>query len=87
MINCKNGMFDELERKVTKEEITNPYKSLRNNKARSIDNIICEYFKVSGDILVDALALLVNYTLDTGDFQSYWTKCIIVPIHMEVYHW
>ena len=42
-----------------------------------------EYFKVSSDILVDALELLFNYILDTGDFPSFWTRCIIIPIHKK----
>ena len=40
-------------------------------------------FNVSSDILIDALELLFNYILDTGDFPSYWTRCIIVPIHKK----
>ena len=79
----KNVTFDELDSKITKEEITIACKSLRDNKACSIDNILYEYFKVSSDILVDALELLFNYILDTGDFPSYWTRCIIVPIHKK----
>ena len=79
----KNVTFDGLDTKITKEEITNTCKSLRYNKTCSINHILYEYFKVSSDILVDSLDLLFNYILDTGDFRSYWTKCIIVSIHKK----
>ena len=75
--------FEELDIKITVDEIVKSCNKLRSDKAPSLDNILYEYFKKSHDIIGPALELLFKYILDTAEYPSSWSKAVIRPLHKK----
>ena len=79
----RRSTFEELDVKITIDEIVKSCNKLRSDKAPSLDNILYEYFKTSHDIIGAALELVFNYILDTGKYPPSWSKGVIIPLHKK----
>ena len=75
--------FEELDMKITIDEIVKACNKSRSDKAPSLDNILYEYFKTSHDIIGPALEFLFNYISDTSEYPSSWSKGVIIPLHKK----
>ena len=72
--NCLNCPF-------TQAEIEKSIKSLKNNKASGIDEVINEHIKYSSTKMVPIYANIFNIILNTGKIPQNWSKGIILPIY------
>ena len=77
--------FEELDRRITQEEIKRSVKNISRNKSPGGDNLLNEYFIEDMDLLVKPLELLFNVVLDSGCFPSQWTEGIIIPLYKKVH--
>ena len=75
--------FPELDLPITRKEILNSIKKLKQNKAHGPDTLLNEYFIKSSNILCGHLEILFNRILDSKEFPSVWTKGIIIPLHKK----
>ena len=62
--------FPELDLSITRKEILNSIKKLKQNKAHGPDTLLNEYFIESANILCDHLEILFNRILDSKEFPS-----------------
>ena len=67
--------------KITKTEILQAVRKLKNEKSPGIDFVINEYIKTSIDTFLPVYESLFNLILDTGIFPSKWSIGIISPIY------
>ena len=69
-----------LDSAITKEEVLNALKKMKNSKAAGPDGIICELLKYSGDCVVNFLVKYFNALFDNGIYPVQWTESIIFPL-------
>ena len=69
-ISMTDSTYSELDEPITQDEIRKATKSLKLNKACSLDAMINEYFKESIDLIVSPLEKLFNYILDKRTFPN-----------------
>ena len=72
---------ENLNEKISDDEIIKAAKAMKNNKACGIDSITNEYIKHSLPALLPLLNKLFNMVLDTGIIPDDWVTGIIVPLH------
>ncbi|MEW8546103.1 MAG: hypothetical protein AB2693_21495 [Candidatus Thiodiazotropha sp.] len=72
---------DEINKPISKDEIEKAIKSLNNNKACSLDNILNEHLKISKDVMINIYERLFNIILNTGLFPSTWAIGVIKPVY------
>ena len=71
----------EINGKITEDEIVNAVKNLKNNKASGYDQVLNEHIKSTMPIMLNIYEKLFNLILDTGCFPSSWTTGIIKPVY------
>ena len=72
--NDATSCFDELDRRITQEEIKRSITNLSRNKSPEEDNLLNEYFIEAMDVLVNSCELLFNVIFDSDCFPSQWTE-------------
>ena len=72
--------IDILNGPITREEVKYAIRKLKNGKSAGPDGLIGEFFKNSGDVVVNFLVKLFNVLFDSGVFPSDWTESIIMPL-------
>lgn len=80
-INYNEDLNEELNSIITIEEIEKAVKSLKNNKASGIDNILNEHIKYTFTYLKHIYHKLFNLVFDYGTVPESWTIGIIKPIY------
>lgn len=75
--------FDELDRRITIEEILTAVKGLQTGKAMGNDFIMNEYLIAGIDILSGHICDMFNAILDSGYFPEKWTEGVIIPLHKK----
>ena len=63
------------------DEINVLIKDLKNAKQPVIDGIKYQFFKTSGDIMMNHIRMLCNATFTTGIYPHQWCEAIISPLH------
>ncbi|MCW4346540.1 MAG: reverse transcriptase domain-containing protein [Candidatus Thiodiazotropha endolucinida] len=74
---------EEINRRITLDEITKQIRKLKNNKAGGIDCLINEHLKSTVDLMGSVYEKLFNLILDTGIFPKVWTLGMIKPIYKQ----
>ena len=72
---------NEINQKISANEILTAIKSLRNNKSPGIDNIVNEHLKTIANIMLPIYVKLFNIIFDTGIIPECWTLGTIKPIY------
>ena len=67
-----NNLNEEINCEISKEEILNCIKKLKNNKACGDDFIIYEYIKCTSDQFIDIYVKLFNLIFQTGIVPKSW---------------
>ena len=73
-------MFDELNREISKTELTSAIKQLRNGASAGPDLLLNEFFKNGTGTLINYLHALFNKLFQMGYFPETWSEGYIVPI-------
>ena len=81
--NESTSRFEELDRRITQEEIKRSIKNLSRSKSPGGDNLLNEYFIEGMDVLLKPFELLFNVILDSGCFPSQWTEGTIIPLYKK----
>lgn len=68
---------------VTKYEVADAIKMLKNKKSTGIDCISSKTIKVIRDSISEPFAHLVNLSVSTGRFPAILKKSIVIPIHKK----
>ena len=76
-----NIVNEDINRRITEEEILNSIRNLKNNKSAGIDNILNEHIKATKDIMLPFYVKLFNLVLDEGIIPTVWTEGNILPIY------
>ena len=76
-----NHIDDQLNCRITCEEILQGLRNLKNNKACGEDRVINEYIKSTSNILVHIYEELFNLIFDTGILPDVWLLGNIKPIY------
>ena len=75
---------DDLNRKISEDEVVKQMKKLKNNKAPGVDLVLNELFKSSSAPLVETIVKLFNLiVLDTGVIPSDWSIGMIKPLYRK----
>jgi len=69
---------------ITMHEILAAIRKLKNNKAAGIDNILIEYMKHVGEIMVMALTTICNNVWKSEEVPEDWKNGIIQPLPKRV---
>ena len=72
---------NEINLRITENEIKSAINKLKNNKASGIDLIVHEHLKALSHIISPILENLFNLVLDTGLVPECWTLGMIKPIY------
>ena len=72
---------NEINLRITENEIKSAINKLKNNKASGIDLIVNEHLKALSHIISPILENLFNLVLDTGLVPECWTLGMIKPIY------
>ena len=72
--------INELDRPISKEEVMQSIRNLKQGKAPGLDNICGEYLKNAEANITPFLTLLFNKIYDSSCFLSEWCKSIIIPL-------
>ena len=91
-ITCDDAIFDNnvfdrdinldiLNDPITKEEVEEVIKCLKNNKAGGVDLVINEYIKNSIPYMTNFYCSLFNRILDSGIIPEDWVTGLIVPLY------
>ena len=70
----------ELNKRITDNDVTEAVLNLKNNKACGIDDIKAEMLKLAGIASIGFMTKLFNVIFDNGIYPEEWRKAIIVPI-------
>ena len=81
--NCEDSAFDELNSRITVQEILLSIKSLKRCKAMGNDHLMNEYLIESSDILASHICDIFNAVFDSGFFPDKWSEGLIVPVHKK----
>ena len=73
-------MFDELNREISKTELTSAIKQLRNDASAGPDLLLNDFFKNGTGTLINYLHALFNKLFQMGYFPETWSEGYIVPI-------
>ena len=72
--------YQELDRRITYQEIEKVVRDLKRNKSYASDNLLNEYFIESIDILSLHLEDIFNSIFNSGYFPESWCEGTIIPI-------
>ena len=78
--NCNLNNPEELNRKITSEEIINAISALPKGKAPGADGIIIEMLKHTTQFITPILLILFNKILESGVFPDDWARALIIPL-------
>ena len=81
--NDLNCSYEDLDRKITVNEIIEAVKCLKREKSIGSDYLLNEYFIESIDILSLHICDIFNAILESGFFPDKWTEGVIVPLHKK----
>lgn len=70
-----------LNKPVTDTEITSAFKTMKNNKSRSLDSALNEHLKASVHIMLPVYTKLSKIIFDIGLVPESWTVGNILPIY------
>ena len=73
-------IFNELNFRISEEEIRGVIRSLKAGKASGPDLVLNEMLRVGADYLMPALLKVFNSALSSGRFPQVWTSGIINPL-------
>ena len=78
---CQNSiMLDIINDNFTREELSNVISTLKVNKSAGYDGIPPEFYKTLTDVLVDDIALLLNYVIEKRIAPDSWAIGMKVPV-------
>ena len=72
--------IDELDRPISKEEVRQSIRNLKQGKAPGLDNICGEYLKHAEANITPFFTLLFDKIYDSSCFPSEWCKSIIISL-------
>ena len=72
-----------LDDQISVGEIKIALNKLKNKKAAGPDNIIGEFYKNAGDVILPFLHKFFNYIFEHGLFPDSWCTAIIQPLHKK----
>ena len=72
--------YQELDRRITYQEIEKVVRDLKRNKSYASDNLLNEYFIESVDILSSLLEDLFNNIFNSGYFPDSWCEGTIIHL-------
>ena len=75
-----NDIFEE---PLTKKEILEAIKSLKNNKSTSFDMVSNEMLKASMPALLDPIFKLFSTMIKNSLYSNYWKSDILSPVHKK----
>ena len=73
-----NAIFDE---PLTKVEILDAIKNLKNGKSASFDKVSNEMLKASMPTLLDPILLLFKTMIENSWYSNHWKSDILTPVH------
>ena len=78
-------MLDDLNIKISQDEIKKACTSLTNGKSACPDNVLNEFLKhgMRNEHFLRVLYLLFNKMFDKGYFPETWSEGLIVPLHKK----
>lgn len=79
----KHSSFNELNFKITEEEIQKAIMNLKINKASGIDGILNEMLKSSSQTILPHLCQLFNHILISNHFPDAWRINTLTPLHKK----
>ena len=79
--NRVRGLNNIINAPITREEIENAMKSLKNNKSSGDDYILNEYIKHSFESVSDVYVKLFNIIFDSGLIPEQWLYGNIIPVY------
>ena len=68
---------------ITVEEIKSALNKLKSKKAAGPDNVIGEFYKNAGDVILPFLHKFFNHIFENGLFPDSWCTAIIQPLHKK----
>nr|XP_013189558.1 unnamed protein product [Amyelois transitella] len=68
---------------ITKEEVMFALSKLKNGKASGEDGILPEMLKEGGEKLLDALIVLFNRCLHSGDLPEGWNSAVVIILYKK----
>ena len=80
--NC-DSFQNELDVKITKNELLSCIKTLDNNKSTSFDRVSNEMLKSAKLILADPILRLFNSLLEKSIYPKQWSLDILTPLHKK----
>ena len=75
--------FSELDFGISKNEVMNAIKSLKNGKAQGLDRLSGELIKGTVNGMADTYRAIFNNILQTGCYPDVWNQGYIVSIHKK----
>ena len=76
-------LFQELDSKITTDEITKAIDQLKLNKAAGLDLILNEFIIYGKNQLLPLLLRLLNVMFLKGYFPESWSEGLILPLHKK----
>ena len=77
-------MHNEIfEQPLTKKEILEAIKNLKNNKSTSFDKVSNEMLKASMPVLLDPIFELFTTMIKNSIYSKYWKLDILSPVHKK----
>ena len=76
----EDGVVEGLDHPISREEVLTAIRKLQTGKSPGPDGMISEFFKYSGDGVVDYLLKLFNVLFDSGVYPKSWTESVILPL-------
>jgi hypothetical protein len=71
---------DEWNVPISRQEVCSAISHIKSGKAAGPDELIGEFFKYSGDTIIDFLVKLFNKLFDQGVYPEQWKESIIMPL-------
>ena len=72
---------DQLNKKITAQEISKCIKNLKTGKSSGEDKILNEYIKTTEGIFLPTYEKLFNSVFDSGNIPNAWLEGVIIPIY------
>ena len=72
---------DELNRRISREEVEVCLKKQKNYKAAGLDEIPYELYKNGGDVVVDGMTELFNRVWEDERVPREWNECRVTLLH------
>jgi len=80
IVRLQNSQIQEEEKEITREEVAESVRQLKEGKSAGLDNIKGELIKGGGDVTIDLLLKIYNKIWSSGEWPSLWTPSIVIPL-------